>query len=265
MRWKGFRGASIPISNLVAQVLVASEGLPSTGLVGLHFANICTRLVVRADSTVIMNVQPLHYRKWLERFSQANFAQTTAGTAWSIWFNFADIPDDDLADQCQFPRGASPSVEFTTNASAVTGNLYVGWTISDQAAVFYPRLIGQPMNLAASLTNAAFPIKEQGLLRGAMFDTTNLGRLALKVGGFIYEDLPGPLYNTVVTGNMTVDSERIEDGVTVDAVTAAHRLPMIPAPQGSSEAQLDTGAGWLTANELTLWAAWPQTPVTAPG
>src|SRR5260221_9246071 len=172
MRWKGFRGATIPIANLVVQTLVASEGLPSTGVVGLHFAttggaansfaNICTRVVVRADSTQIFNVQPLHYRKWLERFSQSNFPLTTAATAWSLWFNFADIPDDDLAHQCQFPRGAIPSIQFTTTAAAVTGSLILRWTISDQPAVFYPRLIGQPMNLAASLTNAAFPIKEQG-------------------------------------------------------------------------------------------------------
>jgi len=270
MRWQGFKGDGRPITNTTAQVVSFSEGLPSTGVVAFHFwttgalntfANITGggNVNVLADSDLIYSVNPTHLRKWSGRFTQGNYLPATTVTAFSLWFNFVDIVDDDAADNCQFPRGAVPTIQFSTNATVVTGSMFCAWTISDQPASFFPRLFSQPMNIAANQVNAPFPIKSRGgLARGYVVDTVGLDKITMKLGGFQPVDMAGPGYLDAANGDVLRETEQIECDSTLTGVHAG-RLPQVPIPGGTSEVVLTThtggaGGNWAGAtNPLTLW------------
>lgn len=265
-RWTSFLGSG---KTLAASSVTSFTGndLPSAGVVAFHFvmngsgntlANI-SRVRVKADSRLIVDISQAHLRKWLERFSQNGFALPTTYARFTLPFNLMDIVDDDLADICQFPRGAVPTVEITTGASAGAGTVYAGWTQTDQAPEFYSTLIGSAMNIGASITNANYPIASQEAIRGVVLDTTGLKRLKLELNGFAYHQLTGVDYQaSVTTGDMTLAASDVEDGagssggVTITS-QAALRVPMIQASSGASRLEMDTASGWSAANELTLW------------
>jgi hypothetical protein len=264
-----FLGSGKAITATTAQQLsFTGNDLPSAGVVAFHFmtsggannsfANVCTRIRVRADNNVIWDCNALHFRTLMQRMSQANYPLATSALQWSIWFNMLDIIDDDAADTCQFPQGSVPSVEFTTNASVAAGSLYAGWSYNpDVKAEFYSRFVGQPMQIATG-TNLTFPIQESGAIRAAVVDTPGLDRLRLELNGEQVIHAPGPLYIATASGNMLQETGQIEDGTTVTGATAI-RIPGRSASQGGSRIELTTGSGWGgTTNELSLWSVSPQ-------
>ena len=268
-RFTSFLGSGKTVAATTAQVITfTGNDLPSAGVVAYHFGmtgdgNIVSdisRIRVKADNRLIYDVNLLHFRKWQERFSSVGYALPGTQTRFTIPFNLFDIVDDDLADTCQFPRGTVPTVEITTTNGTVAGSIYAGWTQTDAQPVFYPTLIGQQMNIAASATNATFPINSQGAVRGMVLDATGLSRFKAELNGFQYHQLIGAQYLTNTTGDMVLESQSLEDGAgssgSVTITTAAGlRIPMVVASQGSSRVELDTGSSWVgTANELTLWA-----------
>lgn len=270
-RFTSFLGSGKSVTATTAQVITfTGNDLPSAGVVAYHFVTTATsgatdvaditRIRVKADNRLIFDVGQTHFRKWQERFSTVGYALPTALTRWTIPFNLFDIVDDDLADTCQFPRGTVPTVEITLGTGSAAGSIYAGWTQTDAQPVFYPTLIGQQMNIAASATNATFPINSQGAVRGMVLDATGLNRFKAELNGFQYHQLLGAQYLGNTTGDMVLESQALEDGagtsggVTITAA-AGLRIPMVVASQGSSRVELDTGSSWAgTANELTLWA-----------
>lgn len=268
-RFTSFLGSGKTIDATTAQVLTfTGNDLPSAGVVAYHFvmttaANTVadlTRIRVKADNRLIYDVNLTHFRKWQERFSSVGYALDTTLQRFTIPFNLFDIVDDDLADVCQFPRGTVPTVEITTGNATGAGKIFAGWTQTDAQPVFYPTLIGQQMNVAASATNAGFPINSQGAIRGMVVDTTGLSRFKAELNGFQYHQLTGPQYLGTTTGDMVLESQALEDGagtsggVTITAA-AGLRIPMVVASQGSSRIEIDTGSSWGgNSNELTLWA-----------
>lgn len=273
MRRTNFNGASKAITTDALQVLQFSgNDLPSRGVVAFHFrshgtdstlADLCTRFRVKADSLIIADVDITHYRKLCERFWQSNTPNETTGQVLTISFNLPDIVDDDLADVCQFPEGTTPTVEITTTATvggATAASIVAGWTQTDQRAQFYPRIIGTPMNIAASQRNARFPISEPGMLRGLVVPTAGIDEFVARINGADVHRLPGLRFGGTAAdgGDMLLASQ---NGEGVDTITshAALRLPMVPAASGVSEIVLTTAATWpgVTA-ELTTWAIYPQ-------
>lgn len=273
-RFTSFLGSGKPVQNAAAQVITfTGNDLPSAGVVAYHFVTTATtgatdvaditRIRVKADNRLIYDVNQLHFRKWQERFSTVGYALGTALTRWTIPFNLFDIVDDDLADTCQFPRGTVPTVEITLGTGSAGGSIFAGWTQTDAQPVFYPTLIGQQMNIAASAVNATFPINSQGAIRGMIVNTVGLSRFKAELNGFQYHQLTGASYLGAATGDMVLESQALEDGagtaggVTIDTA-AGLRIPMVVASQGSSRVELDTGTTWggatPTQNELTLWA-----------
>jgi hypothetical protein len=267
MRWHAENMTGKAVANLVAQTIsFTGNDLPSTGVVAFHFATtgganslanlIANGLRVKADGQTIYDADLTAFRKWNERFSQANYAAATAATRVSIWFNFQDIIDDDLADTCQFPPGTVPTVEFLTNASAVTGFVFAGWTQSDVEQHFTPYLLQQANNIGASQRQARFPINTPGnaAIRGLIIPTTGLGTLRLELNGFPYINNSSALYQGTATGDMLLELDSSEDGTTI-TTHAAVRVPMIVPATGISQLILDTEAGWAAANAVTLWMA----------
>jgi hypothetical protein len=272
MRWHAENMSAKAVSNLVAQTIsFTGNDLPSTGVVAFHFcttgaANTLANILangfrVKADGQTIYDTDVTALRKWMERFTQGNYAPATTATRWSLWFNFSDIVDDDLADTCQFPPGTIPTVEFLTNASAVTGSVFGGWTQCDVEQHFTPYLLQQANNIGATQKQAQFPINTPGnaAIRGLILPTTGLGTLRLELNSYPYINNTSALYQNVATGDMLQELDAIEDGSTSGAPTitthAAIRVPMIVPSQGLSRLVLDTESTWTAANAITLWMA----------
>jgi hypothetical protein len=275
-RYSNFNGAGKTIAAGTGNGTLSFTGndLPSTGVVAYHFATSGTtantilllfggagaRMRVKADGQTIFDLDQTHYRKWLERFSQANYSPATSAVRFSIWFNFLDIVDDNMADTCQFPGGTVPTVEFDTVGSTMfAGALTAGWTQTTQDAHYTPYLYQQALNIGASAIQAQFPITVPGSagVRGIVIPTTNIKTFRFELNQYCYVQAPGALYTTATSqGDMFLEMEQIEDGTTITTHTA-HRIPMIQPAGGISRALLDTGASWAVTDALTMWLARP--------
>lgn len=268
MRWHAANMSGKAISNLVAQTLsFTGNDLPSTGVVAFHFATVggaanslanvmANGFRVKADGQTIYDADVTAFRKWNERFSQANYAPATSALRFSIWFNFQDIIDDDLADTCQFPPGTVPTVEFLTNASVVTGSILAGWTQCDVEQHFVPLLLQQANNIGVTQRQAQFPINTPGgsAIRGLILPTTGLGTLRLELNSFAYINVTSALYQNAATGDMLLELDSNEDPGTI-TTHVAKRVPMVVPTRGLSRLVLDTESTWSAANAVTLWMA----------
>ena len=153
-----FYGNELPVS---APGAVVSSLIVT--LTGTSYDLSCTdRYGVKAAGEPIVDLTGNALRAFIERFSRANLAPATSGTAIVIPFY---IPDGKGAERyaCGAPYGKSLQLEITNDATSTTTPLVqVGWSISDQNATLQPRLIGQVANIGASLTNARFNWDSQG-------------------------------------------------------------------------------------------------------
>jgi hypothetical protein len=268
MRWHAENMAGKAIANLVAQTLsFTGNDLPSTGVCAFHFGTsggaansiancMANGMRVKADGQTIYDLDVTAFRKWNERFSQANYTPATTAIRWTIWFNFQDIIDDDLADTCQFPPGTVPTVEFLTNATVVTGNIFAGWTQCDIEQHFTPLLLSQANNIGAVQRQSQFPVNTPGnaAIRGLVIPTTGLGTLKMELNGFPYINVTSALYQGSATGDVLLELDSNEDPGTI-TTHVGKRVPMIVPRQGLSRLILDTEAGWTAANAVTLWLA----------
>lgn len=270
-RFSSFLGSAKPVSAAVVNVLTfTGNDLPSAGVIAYHgvFAgsgnNVTdiTRIRVKADNQLIYDTNLLHFQKWSERFSAKGYAQPGAAARFTIPFNLVDVVDDDAADMCQFPRGAVPTVEITTASTVVAGQLLMGWTQTTVDPMLFPTLLGQPLNIGVSQTNAQFPVNDRGALRGMMINTAGLARLKCVLNGMTWHELSGVDYPGGATayGDMLLESQAFEDGAgasgtAVVTTAAALRLPDQIPSGGASFLQLDTSASWGgVSNEATFWA-----------
>jgi hypothetical protein len=264
-RWSNFNGSGKTITVTAAQTIsFTGNDMPSSGVVAYHvvttgannnLTNI-TRLRLKADGQTIYDVDTTHFRKWFERFTQANTAPSLTNLRFTIPVNFCDIIDDDLADVCQFPPGTVPTLEIVTGAGTSAGSAFVGWTQTDQECHFTPMLLGQAMNIAASQTQSQYPLTVPGdaMIRGFTIVDTNLAVLRMELNQFLYHQQIGPLYLAATTGDMVLEGDSWEDPASI-TTHGARRIPMISPTPGTSRLLLDTGAGYSAANEVTLWMA----------
>jgi len=273
MRWHAQNMSAKAITATTAQtVSFTGNDLPSTGVIAYHFASVggannslanclANGFRVKADGQTIYDADVTTLRKWMERFTQANYAPATTALRWSIWFNFTDIVDDDLADTCQFPPGTVPTVEFLTNASVAAGSLLGGWTQTDVEQHFTPYFLQQANNVGATQKQAQFPLNTPGnaAIRGLVLPTTGLGTLRMELNSYAYINNTSALFQNAATGDMLQELDSIEDGSTSGAPTitthAAIRVPMIVPSSGLSRLVLDTESTWTAANAITLWMA----------
>jgi len=272
-RYSNFNGSTKAIAAGAGNGVLSFTGndLPSTGVVAYHFATSGTtanslslvwgaRGRVKCDGQTIYDLDVTHYRKWLERFTQANYGPVTGIARWSIWFNFMDIVDDNMADVCQLPGGTVPTVEFDTNANVLfAGTLMAGWTQTTQDCHFTPYLYEQALNIAASATQSQYPITAPGsaAVRAVIIPTGNIKTFRMELNQFCYVQSSAAA-NTggANAGDLFLEMEQIEDGTTITTHTA-HRIPMVSPAGGVSRLLLDTGGGWATTDAMTLWLARP--------
>ena len=264
-RFKNFNGSGKAILATTAQQLQFTGndlpgGAPGSATNAFHFTMTgtntfarLTRIRVKSNGNLIYDIDPTHYRAWLERFSPANNALATTAARFSIYFSLLDIEDEDAADLCAFPMGTIPTVELVTDAGTGAGVIYGGWTSSTITPQWYPVLLGQGMNIPASSSKQSYPLQEAGSVRGISLPTVGVDQARLTLNGFDWIQSAGAAYLNVATGDMLLEGEFYDDPETITN-PAWLRMPMIPAGNGTSRWELSTQAGWAgTSAETTVW------------
>lgn len=276
-RYTNFNGSSKTITAGAVNAVLSFNGndLPSTGVIMYHFGTSGTtantilllfgtgaaaRLRVKSDGQTLVDCDLTHYRKWLERFTQANYGPATSAVRFTIPFNFCDIVDDNMADICQFPGGTVPTVEFDTqNSTMFAGTLIAGWTQTNQDCLFTPYFYEQALNIATSAVQAQYPITVPGdaAVRAIVIPSTNLKTFRFELNQFCYVQAAGAAYTGGANaGDLFLEMEQVEDGTTITTHTA-HRIPMIQPAGGVSRLLVDTGGSWATTDSLSMWLARP--------
>lgn len=215
-----------------------------------------TRVRVKANGVTFIDLTPAHLKAYVQRMSRSNFDIADGDRFLIIPLMDLAAPTWDLQDIQQFPRGAQPTVEITTDNSVAAGTMLIGYIRTTVDPLLWPRLIGTQMNIAASQNQARFTFSTDGVVAGLGINTVGLTNLRAIISGEELIDLPsaGLPAGTTSRGDMLFLSQLL-DNVDVDTDPAFLKLNAgLPADSGSSYVLLDTSAAWVgAANELVVY------------
>lgn len=270
MRRIDWNGSTKTIAATTAQTLIWSgSDLPGSRVVAYLLAmsgttNILTdidRIRVKARGASIYDMTTAQLRFFTQATSPSNLLQ--AGTELGLIIPFFDGTrlEEEEQDQSQFPEGETPQVEVVMNTGSAAGTAVMGWILTDQDARYYPRLLSQAHNIAASATNGRMAFSTTGVFRGLSTPITGLNRLKIQAGlvrGRDVEDVQ--LANVAGVGwgtgaaDMALDSTRWKSGAANTADPAWHLFKTggMAAP-GRSYIEADTGAGWSATGEVCVF------------
>ena len=209
------------------------------------------RVRVKAGGQLIVDIAQAHLTAFIQRMSTSKWAMAGADTTFSIPLYTLDAKGIEERYACGFPIGQSPTVEVVVDGTGAAGTVGCAWRLFEGTPAFYPLLLGSQMNIAASATNARYPITQGGLLRGFSVETTGLDRLRLVVNG-------KQIFN--LSGAQLQQAQAMEgqDGGSTNQLFFKI-AEMVPITAGNSYFELDTGAGYTgTAGECTLYSYVPQ-------
>lgn len=271
-----------------------STMIPSTGLTSISFAmtganntlaNIA-RIRVKANGQTIYDTTPDFLRAFIQRRTNGivcyprNAALDQLGSAgvgqsfrrFTIPFLDLAAPTPDMAERCQFPRGANITVELQFGAGASSGLCFIGYSQSDQAAECYPKLISQPMNCNVSQTNYRYNFSDEGIVRAFGLNSLGLSRARLVLAGAqVFHCFGSATANgTDLTDSLFVEMQQLWNRTT-DMQAASAGVPVtfydpyvqnldtaLVAPSGNSYVELATGTNWggatPTSNELLIYS-----------
>ena len=263
----GYSGKTQTIAATTAQtVTFNSSDFNPNGAVAFHFALTgtntlaqVTRIRVKANGETVVDIATAHFRAFLDRFTLSQAAPATTRAAFTLPLNVPDSADAEKADLCGWPTGAECQIELTTDATTGAGLAMLGWTRSTVAPLYYSSLIGRPLNIAASQTNAQYNVSQRGMIQGLSLNTVGLDRAKLVLSDQEVMLLPGAQYLGAATGDLFREASTIYSG-TFSATGVANPAWIkmdggLEARQGSSYLELSTGAAWAgVTNEATLWS-----------
>lgn len=284
-----------------------SSEIPSAGVCAYHLAwtgntiwSHLSRLRVKANGVAIYDLSAAMLRAFIRRFSKSNYplpdamlangnalgtaSASTAGPAGTklrratIPFLLLDGESEAERDSTQFPPNSQVTIELQWGSSAAAGNIFCGWTETNVPPMFYPKLYGSQMNIAASVSNGRYNVQDDGNVRAIGLNTVGLERAKLVLAGSQILHSQGISVSGTATGDMLSEMEQLENGydgiqeglvttpsaASINLVSAEVIDPCFfkidggPAVPGSSYVELQTGSGWAgTANELTIHSRVP--------
>jgi len=154
---------SVPGQTVVGLIVEHSGGSQND-------ASDVTRVKVKAGGSTIVDVTYAYLRQIIEHYSGQD--PGAAATRWFIPLNRLGVDDPDFQDEAAAPIGAPLQLEIQLGASvAGSATLLVGWLLSDIPPKYFPMVIANPTNFAASATNASVQLSERGLIQAFMFPT----------------------------------------------------------------------------------------------
>lgn len=210
-----------------------------------------SRIRLKAGGNQIIDVDFAHYSSWFERYSFGNRAPLAGDTSMTIPLFLPGRRNELEADQCQFPRGAAPSLELVIGAGGAAGTVTCHWVRSTVAPLYYPAFLGQVLNWSASTNNNRYPITEGGAVKGVTLNTTGLTRGRLELAG---------VKRFEASGLGLIESQRCDSPATISNPIAYDVAgPDLGGGQvatpGNSALYGDLAAGWTgVANEAGIYA-----------
>jgi hypothetical protein len=264
MRKTSFNGSAKPVLVTTAQTITfTGSDVEGDGVIAYHFVeqaagNILSdidRIRVKASGVTIYDVTMNQLRAMCEGLSPANLAPATTRQSFSIPFCLLDEFGEDRQDVCQFPRGASPTIEIVFNTGSAAGGLYCGWTKSSVTPQYYPRFLSSSTNLTASTaaTNWRVNVADPGNVYGFTSFTTGLARLRLLLSGEEALNVQGAAAATGV-GDMFLESQSLWRAHSITDPIYQRVTLGRPANPGSSYFEMDVSTAVVASTELALHA-----------
>lgn len=259
-----FFGAPKTIVVTAAQTITfSSSEVDSTGVIAYLFAmqpagntvSDIDRVRIRAGSQVLVELTQAQLLAFQTAYSPANFFDPLASQAFVIPLNLLDAPVPDAQDMCQFPPGAEAQIEIVFLSSTVAGTIVVGWTLSDVKPKFFPRMYTRSSTIPASTRNSPFSFSDSGVVRGICFSTLGVDRAELTISGVPGFLMPSVAFQGLAYGDMLLEKDILDYGNQATTLNVAwHAVDLnLPAANGSSNLQLDTGAAWPPNSEIALY------------
>lgn len=264
-RTYGFCSAHKTIAATTAQTIVFPPSeIDSSGIVAFHVNLSATgntvadvsRVRVKANGTTIIDVSQAFLLAFQDRF----FGRLDATTlqAFTIPLYIGDAPTDDAADACQFMPGASATVEVDLTTGSAAGVALLSWTKTTVPAAYYPTLISQPMNCAASSINARVALGAPGIVQGIGFLQAHLAQARVVLSGIEVMNLPGPVYGgLVLTQGATGIVQNLFDSQATTANVMLKLNQGLPANPANSWMEISGDASMVAADDYCLYSLVP--------
>lgn len=170
---------------------------------------------------------------------------------WHAWRNPA------AADVCQAPRNALMSLELVFGAAAAANAVSLGMVYSPRQAVYQPRMRTAPNAVPASTTGGRFQMDIEGTFVNSALVLTNLDRFRTMLGGQTINDFDG---RGAAGTNLLSEAYQTANENTAFVGTSFLDHPAdVPLQEhgGRITWELDTAAGWLPADEFSVFSYTP--------
>ncbi len=220
-----------------------NETLNGSAIKGLNISltgtdNDCgsiTGISIFAGGTLIFNLIEEEISQWLSVNGKRELAADSA--------TFFNIPFDWMDGSCALPPNAALRVEMVKDNSGAAGTAELSYEIDEtQPAGCYPLFVSSACGIAASSTEANYPITQPGLLKAIMLpDVADVSVARLYVQGQL-------IWNLDTTGMILAIQDRFS-GV---ATTTVNKFLFLdtPLPVGpGTRLSLTTAAGFGGAAE----------------
>lgn len=286
-------------ANATTTVTFTSSDVPSDRVVQYVFSIVdsgagtpitlatITRIRVKANGVAIWDLSLAMLRAYIFRFSKGGYTlpsaaiTTNAATATSVLrfslpFFILDAMTKDAADLCQFPPNSNVTIEITfTTAANQGGTITCGYVQTTMQPACYPKLLGSPMNIAASTASGRTPLTDDGIIEGIGINAIGLGRMKLVLGGAQVLQASAQVTSSANaydanSQSMLWEAQQLDcDWSSMSAATAGQdATPNDPifvdvhsgltAPPGASYIELTTLAAWAgVTNEATVYSVVP--------
>lgn len=253
-------GKVLPATTATTTVFNSSD-IPGTG-VAKYSLNMTTasgttndfstilRARLKAGGQTFWDVASAHLQAYTQALGRANVAPVAGSTSFTLAMTKPNYGDNDAIQYVGgFPKGLAPTIEIVNSGAGGLGAMFAGWTQSDQPFQFFPKLLGSQMNIPASVSNARYPITQDGLIAGFSINTTGLLRLRMKLSGVEVMNISGA----------QLLAQQQYDNTTVVTNPYFFRLEFpMGALGGDSFFELDTDNTWAgVSNEITIYSILP--------
>lgn len=238
-----FTATDIPGDGVIAYIL------DFTGA-GMTIGDL-SRIRLKAGGNQIWDCDFAHFTSLYERYSFGNRAPVAADTSMMLPLFLPGLRREEEADECQFPRGAAPSLELVIGAGGAAGTVTAHWVRTTIAPKFYPAFLANVLNWSASTNNNRYPVTEGGAVKAVTLNTTGLTRGRLELSG---------VKRFEASGVGLIESQRFDSPATIsnpicyDVAGPGLGGGQVATP-GNSAIYGDVGATWAgVANEAGVYA-----------
>ncbi len=192
-----------------------------------------TSISIFAGGTLIFNLEEEEISQWMSVNGKRELAADSA--------TFFQIPFDWMDGSCALPPNAALRVEMVKDNSGAAGTAELSYEIDEtMPAACYPLFVASACGIAASSTEANYPITQPGLIKGLLIpDIADVSVLRLYVNGALH-------WNLDTAGMIAAIQDRVSGVATTTGVKFLFLDQPLPVGPGT-RLSLTTAAGFTGA------------------